>query len=113
MGSSPEDQLATMMANIPAKTGKPLSEWIEIIAKSGLGKHGAILKLLKEEHGVTHGFANLIAAKARETGEEVDLVVAQYAGPKESLRPLYEDIVKFAQSLGSDVEIAPKKLLEF
>ena len=74
MGSSPEDQLATMMANIPEKTGKPLSEWIEIIAKSGLEKHGAILKLLKEEHGVTHGFANLIAAKARETGEEVDLV---------------------------------------
>lgn len=109
MGSSPEDQLATMMANIPEKTGAPLSEWIEIIAKSGLEKHGAILKLLKEEHGVTHGFANLIAAKARETGEEVDLVAAQYAGPKESLRPLYEDIVKFAQSLGSDVEIAPKK----
>ena len=109
MGSSPEDQLATMMANIPEKTGKPLSDWIAIIAKSGLEKHGAILKLLKEEHGVTHGFANLIAAKARETGEEVDLVAAQYAGPKEALRPLYEDIVKFAQSLGSDVEIAPKK----
>ncbi|WP_218152661.1 DUF4287 domain-containing protein [Qipengyuania nanhaisediminis] len=53
MGSSPEDQLATMMANIPEKTGAPLSEWIEIIAKSGLEKHGAILKLLKEEHGVT------------------------------------------------------------
>lgn len=109
MGSSPEDQLATMMASIPEKTGKPLSDWIAIIAKSGLEKHGAILKLLKEEHGVTHGFANLIAAKARETGEEVDLVAAQYAGPKEALRPLYEDIVEFAQSLGSDVEIAPKK----
>ncbi|TWJ10249.1 DUF4287 domain-containing protein [Altererythrobacter ishigakiensis] len=109
MGSSPEDQLATMMANIPEITGKPLSDWIAIIAKSGLEKHGTILKLLKEEHGVTHGFANLIAAKARETGEEVDLVAAQYAGPKEALRPLYEDIVKFAQSLGSDVEIAPKK----
>ncbi|MBO6945954.1 DUF4287 domain-containing protein [Altererythrobacter sp.] len=109
MGTSPEDQLATMMANIPEKTGKPLSDWIAIIAKSGLEKHGAILKLLKEEHGVTHGFANLIAAKARGTGEEVDLVAAQYAGPKEALRPLYEDIVKFAQSLGSDVEIAPKK----
>lgn len=109
MGSSAESQLTTMLANMPEKTGKPLSEWIAIVAKSGLEKHGAILKLLKEEHGVTHGFANLIAAKARETGEEVDLVAAQYAGPKEALRPLYEDIVKFAQSLGSDVEIAPKK----
>ncbi len=109
MGSSPEEQLATMMANIPEKTGKPLSDWIEIIKTSGLEKHGAILKFLKEEHGVSHGFANLIAAKARESGEEVDLVEAQYSGSKEALRPLYEDIVAFARSLGSDVEIAPKK----
>ena len=98
-----------MMANIPEKTGKPLSDWIEIIKTSGLEKHGAILKFLKEEHGVSHGFANLIAAKARESGEEVDLVEAQYSGSKEALRPLYEDIVAFARSLGSDVEIAPKK----
>ena len=109
MVSSPEEQLATMMANIPEKTGKPLSDWIEIIKTSGLEKHGAILKFLKEEHGVSHGFANLIAAKARESGEEVDLVEAQYSGSKEALRPLYEDIVAFARSLGSDVEIAPKK----
>lgn len=109
MGSSPEDQLATMLANIPEKTGKSLSDWIAIIRQSGLEKHGAILKFLKEENGVSHGFANLIASKARETGEEVDLVEAQYSGAKEPLRPLYEEIVAFAQSLGPDVEVAPKK----
>lgn len=109
MGSSPEDQLATMLANIPEKTGKPLTQWISIVADSGHEKHGAILKFLKEEHGVSHGFANLIASKARETGEQVDLVAAQYSGGKEGLRPLYEEIVAFANSLGSDVEVAPKK----
>lgn len=109
MGSSPEDQLATMLANIPEKTGKPLSDWIALIAKSGHEKHGAILKFLKEEHGVSHGFANLIAAKSQETGEEIDLVAAQYSGAKEALKPLYEEIVAFAQTLGTDVEIAPKK----
>lgn len=109
MGSSPEDQLATMLANIPEKTGKPLSDWIRIIARSGHEKHGAILKFLKEEHGVSHGFANLIASKARETGDQVDLIAAQYSGPKEALRPLFEEIVTFAKSLGPDVEIAPKK----
>ena len=107
--SSPDDQLATMLKNIPEKTGKTLNHWITIIAASGHEKHGAILKFLKEEHGVSHGFANLIASKSRETDEEVDLVAAQYAGPKESLRPLYEEIVGFAQGLGTDVEIAPKK----
>lgn len=109
MGSTPEDQLATMMANIPEKTGKPLPEWIEIIEESGHEKHGAILKFLKAEHGISHGFANLIASRARETGEEVDLVAVQYSGAKESLRPIYEEVITFAQSLGPDVEIAPKK----
>nr|WP_298926262.1 DUF4287 domain-containing protein [uncultured Erythrobacter sp.] len=109
MGSSPEDQLATMLANIPEKTGKPLSDWIGIIAKNGHEKHGAILKFLKEEHGISHGFANLIATKSRETGEEVDLVAVQYSGPKEALKPLYEEILAFAKGLGADVEVAPKK----
>ena len=107
--SSPDDQLATMLNNIPEKTGKPLSEWIKLIAASGHEKHGAILKFLKEEHGVSHGFANLIASKSRETGEEIDLVAAQYSGPKQALRPLFEEIVSFAEGLGADVELAPKK----
>ncbi len=111
MGASPDDQLATMLANIPEKTGKPLAEWIALIKQSGHEKHGAIMKFLKEEHGVTHGFANLITAKSRETDAdaEVDLVATQYAGTKEAMRPLYEEIVAFAQTLGSDVELAPKK----
>ncbi|WP_299191392.1 DUF4287 domain-containing protein [uncultured Erythrobacter sp.] len=107
--ASPEEQLASMMANLPEKTGKTLDQWLDLVRKSGLEKHGEIMKLLKGEHGVTHGFANLIAAKARETGEEIDLVAAQYAGPKAGLMPLYEEIVRYAAALGSDIEVAPKK----
>lgn len=110
--ATPEEQLATMMANIPEKTGKPLAEWIKLIRASGLEKHGEIMKLLKSEHGVTHGFANLITAKARETGEpvgETDLIATQYDGPKAALRPLHDAITAYALSLGPDVEIAPKK----
>lgn len=109
MATSPNDQLATMLANIPEKTGKPLNQWLTLIKKKGCEKHGEIIKFLKTEHGVTHGFANLIAAKARESGEDVDLVAAQYAGAKAALRPLHDDIVKFAKSLGKDIEVAPKK----
>lgn len=109
MATSPEEQLKTMLANIPDKTGKPLTEWKKLIAKSGHEKHGTIVKFLKAEHGVTHGFANLISAKFRETGNDVDLIVAQYAGAKAALKPVHDAIVKFAQTLGSDVEFAPKK----
>ena len=109
MANTVDKQLQTMLDNLPEKTGKPLDAWLKLIASSGLEKHGEIVKLLKTEHGVTHGFANLIASKARETGEEIDLVAAQYAGAKASLKPLYDVITAFAQSLGGDVEVAPKK----
>lgn len=109
MVSSPEDQLATMIANIPEKTGKPLSEWIGLIAASGHEKHGAILKFLKDEYSVTHGFANLIASKARDTGQEVDLVATQYSGDRATLLPLHDRIIEYVKTLGDDVEIVPKK----
>lgn len=110
--ASPDQQLATMLANLPEKTGKTLDAWLKLIAKERLGKHGEIVKFLKTEHGVTHGFANLISAKAREAvdgGGETDLVAAQYAGKKAGLRPIHDAVVKFAKSLGKDVEIAPRK----
>ncbi|NNC37292.1 MAG: DUF4287 domain-containing protein [Acidimicrobiales bacterium] len=109
MTNSPDKALQTMINNLPEKTGKSLDQWLGVTKSSGLEKHGQIVKMLKADHGVTHGFANLIAAKTLESGEEIDLVAAQYAGPKANLRPLHDDIVKFAKTLGSDVEIAPKK----
>ena len=109
MTNSSEKALQTMINNLPEKTGKSLDEWLKITNSSKLAKHGELMKLLKGDHGVTHGFANLIAAKTLETGEEIDLVAAQYAGPKAGLRPLHDELVKFANSLGADVEIAPKK----
>ena len=109
MANTVDEQLATMLANIPEKTGRALPEWLRLIPSVDLEKHGQIVKFLKSEHGVTHGFANLIASKALESGDEIDLVSAQYAGPKAALRPLHDQIVKFALSLGDDVEIAPKK----
>jgi len=78
-------------------------------AASGLEKHGQIVKLLKEEHGISHGFANLITSKALESGTETDTVATQYSGAKEALKPIYDKIVAYAEKLGNDIEIAPKK----
>lgn len=110
MPSSPEKALQTMLNNLPKKTGKSMAQWLKITKSSGLEKHGQILKMLKSEHGVTHGFANLIAAKSLESGKEVDLVEEQYSGAKVELKPIYDALVKYAKTLGKDVEIAPKKI---
>ena len=60
MPKSPEEMTKTMIANLPEKTGKSLPEWLAIVGKSKLDKHGRIVTFLKKEHGVGHGFANLI-----------------------------------------------------
>ncbi len=109
--SSPEEMAASMLRNLPDKTGKPLSEWHKILNKSSLEKHGQLVNLLKKDHSVTHGFANLIVIKFRDTGTPSgdDLVAGQYAGGKAELRPIYDALVKAVQLFGKDVELAPKK----
>ena len=108
-----EDAVATMIANYEKNTGKPLEAWIAIAQKAKLAKHGEIVKLLKEKHGMGHGYANLVAQRvlAGGAGEPAgdDLVAAQYAGGKAALRPLYDKLAKAVSGFGGDVEISPKK----
>ncbi len=109
--ASPEEMAAKMIANMPEKTGKALEDWLVIAGSSGLEKHGQIVKFLKADHGMTHGFASLVANKYLnpEPAKEEDLIAAQYDGAKEALKPIHDAIVAYAQSLGNDVELAPKK----
>ena len=58
-----------MVANLKEKTGKTLDAWLKVVSKSKLAKHREIVNLLKSEHAVTHGYANLIAAKFLEAGQ--------------------------------------------
>ena len=101
-----------MEANLKDKTGKDLDEWKTILAIQGFEKHGEMMKYLKGEHGVSHGFANFITLKFREAdaashGAE-DLLNMQYRG-KEALRPIYDKLKTAIETFGSDVKIAPKK----
>lgn len=115
MAKSPEEMEASMIANLAEKTGKDLAAWRKIAKASGLAKHGELVKHLKAEHGLTHGYANLVAHKhlASDAGSQqaadVDLVAAQYAGAKAGLRPIHDAIWKAVSRFGKDVEAAPKK----
>jgi hypothetical protein len=109
-----EPALQSMIDNMPDKTGKSLEEWYTLIKNKGLEKHGEIMKLLKDENGVTHGFANTITILYRrqvdgEQPSDEDMVAKQFAGGKEALRPLYDEIIATVKGFGDDVQIAPKK----
>ena len=70
--------------------------------------------MLKADHGLGHGNANLIAIKAREAAaggglDDATLVDSHYAGRNAGLRPAYEAVIAAVNTFGGDVELAPKK----
>ncbi|MEN0653143.1 MULTISPECIES: DUF5655 domain-containing protein [Hyphobacterium] len=111
--ATPEEMAVTMEANLAEKTGKPLGDWLAIVKASGAAKHGDIVKLLKSDHGMTHGYANLVAhralASSADMADAADLVAAQYSGKKAELKPLYDRLIAIVSGFGGDVELAPKK----
>jgi len=101
--------LQTMINNMPEKTGKSLEEWFKVLKSKSFSKHSEAVKFLKEEHQVTHGFANTIVTLSKqESSSDEDLVVSQYDG-KENLLPIYKALIDFVNTLGNDVTITPKK----
>jgi len=104
-----EPALQTMIDNMPEKTGKSLDEWKKILKAKAFEKHGQAVKYLKDEYGVTHGFANTIVSLSKDNDDsEEDLVESQYKG-KEDLLPIYEKLIKVMSGFGKDVTITPKK----
>ena len=105
--STPEEQTAAMIKNLPTTTGRSLAEWTPIVRASGLEKHGQIVAMLKTDYGLTHGYANLIALAVLGGGslgtDGAALVDAQYAGKKAALRPILDRILETVQPFGADL----------
>jgi len=110
--SENDPAVESMIRNLEAKTGKAFPAWIVLARGLGLGKHKALVDALKADHGLTHGYANLVAMAAlrpADAAEGEDLVAQQYGKAKAPLRPLYERLVAEVKRFGPDVELAPKK----
>ena len=108
-----DNAYATQIVNIEKNTGKKLKEWIAIVNNSGYSKHGELVKFLKEQHGFTHGNANMVVLYAKQnfsraTENETDWIAEQYKG-KENLKIWYDKIIAALNQLGKDIELAPKK----
>ena len=104
----------TMIENLKKNTGKSLDQWVVLVKKLGEKKHGEVVSWLKSEHGMGHGFANLVAHAAKgDVGKDApagdELVEAMFAGEKAALRPLYNSLIKACEGFGKELEISPKK----
>lgn len=108
--ADPQAALATQLRNIEAKTGKTIAQLRDVIAGSGLAKHGEIRSMLMERFGLGHGDANTVAHVAKEAPAAAgdDPLDAIYTGAKAGLRPLHEAVMKAMHALGP-FEVAPKK----
>jgi Domain of unknown function (DUF5655)/Domain of unknown function (DUF4287) len=111
--SSPDAAYQTMVKNLEKQTGKTFEQWIKIAQASKLTKAREILNFLKSDHGLTYGYANLIALKAlgsdAGSSNADDLIATQYSGAKAQLKPIYDALLAEVQKFGDDVEAAPKK----
>ena len=108
-----EDAVETMKQNLADKTGKSLDAWVKLVRKQKLEKHGQMVAWLKSEHALGHGYANLIAQSSiggtSATSDGDDLLMAQYAGTKAAVKPIYDALAKVISGFGKDVEFSPKK----
>jgi hypothetical protein len=113
-----EQAKQTQLQNIQTRTGKSLDELFALIRATGLTRHGQILQMLKRDLGVGHGDANALAGAYLKAGEQGaapageagpdDVLDGIYAGPKATLRPIHDELMKVFAALGP-FDVAAKK----
>jgi hypothetical protein len=74
MSSRPDDRLRSMSSTAKPKGprsyfpsiektyGKPIDEWMAVLAAAGDKKHGELVAFLKSDHAMGHGHANALVA---------------------------------------------------
>jgi hypothetical protein len=109
------------LSELKEKTGRSMEEWLALVKKEGPKDEESRRKWLKSKHKLGTNKASWIAERAEGKGWEdtpeaylkaaVQYVEEQYAGPKEKLRPIFDELLELGKSLGSDVKACPCKTI--
>jgi hypothetical protein len=108
-------------ADLPARTGRSLDQWAELIRRSKLPAKEK-RAWLKAEHGHGTNTAWWLVEYAEGSATwDVDpdaylasaagYVEAMYAGGKAALRPVFDKLLRVGRSLGKDVKVCPCKTM--
>ena len=107
---------------LPAKTGRDLDRWAKLVATCGIDARKDRIAWLKNHHGLGTNTAWHIVLYAEDRltwdgdpavylAQAVKYVDGMFAGPKATLRPIFEALVAAARKLGKDVKVCPCKTI--
>lgn len=109
------------LAELKEETGRSMEEWLALVKKEGPKDEKSRRKWLKSKHKMGSNKASWISERAEGKGWEdtpevylksaVRYVEGQYAGPKEKLRPIFDELLRLGKSMGSDVKACPCKTI--
>jgi hypothetical protein len=111
-----------VIANLPAKTGRSIEEWVRLIDESAPSGEKPRREWLKKNYQLGGTTAALIAEYAEGQGGEstdpkvylrmaAEYVEAMYTGPKAALRAIHDTLLRLGTALGTDVKVCPCKTM--
>jgi hypothetical protein len=113
---------ANWKESLKEKTGRSLSAWLTLVKSSGPAGEKERIEWLKREHSLGTYSAVWIAQRA--SGKDADMdseetylkaaeryVNTMFRGPYSTIRPLYDELLRLAFSLGEDVKACPCKTM--
>ena len=113
--------LQKWVAELKAKTSRSLDEWLQHIQDAGPRTEKECRLWLQEEYSLGANSASWLAEKAFAPLNGTDDIPAGYlalapryveqiySGPRATLRPLHDQIIKLARLVGDEVRICPCK----
>jgi hypothetical protein len=109
------------LEELKEETGRSMEDWLALVKKEGPKDEKSRREWLKTKYKMGTNKASWIAERAEGKGWEntpeaylkaaVQYVEEQYAGPKEKLRPIFEELLTLGKSLGSEVKACPCKTI--
>jgi hypothetical protein len=114
--------LREWIVSLPAKTGRSLDEWVELVRSAGPPSEKERREWLKREHGLGTNTAWWIAGRAdgkMMEDDDVDSYLAaaeryvdeMFSGVKAGLRPLYDELLRVALATGAEAKASPGKTI--
>ncbi len=106
------------IAELQQKTGRTLEEWLRLIKKEGPPTEQERRDWLKTKFGLGTNtawwFAERSVGKGEEVGDATDYLRAaekyvdeMFSGKKESLRPIYDALLKLGLEIGAEAKACP------